>query len=295
MVTLKKTDIGADIISILTRGIYTDPRDTIREYIQNGVDAGAKNITIKIRHNMAVIEDTGSGMDFSVMREAIRLGVSKKNPKTNVGFMGIGIYSSFHVCDSLTIYSKVDSQSPNKISFNFLGMKKSIDLQKKLRIKGKIEEENIIALQTLLEENIKLEKLNDEDYPTVGTRVEILGINPEVFELLSNFNSLSGYLESVIPLPFNPRFRMGPIIEEKIRQVCRKHNAEFKVINVRLQINEEVADLYRPYRDDLFDPNPLKPFIKELKQKDEFFGVAWGCLNSSRDSIKNKKNKRIYY
>ena len=30
-----KFDIGAEIISILTKGMYPDPRDAVREYIQN--------------------------------------------------------------------------------------------------------------------------------------------------------------------------------------------------------------------------------------------------------------------
>jgi len=32
---LSKFDIGAEIISILTKGMYQDPRDALREYIQN--------------------------------------------------------------------------------------------------------------------------------------------------------------------------------------------------------------------------------------------------------------------
>jgi len=32
-------DVGAEVLSILTRGMYPDPKDTLREYIQNGVEA----------------------------------------------------------------------------------------------------------------------------------------------------------------------------------------------------------------------------------------------------------------
>ncbi len=31
-----KFDIGVEIIAILTRGMYPDPKDALREYIQNG-------------------------------------------------------------------------------------------------------------------------------------------------------------------------------------------------------------------------------------------------------------------
>src|SRR3989344_8778519 len=124
MVILKKTDIGAEIISILTKGIYLDTRDALREYIQNGVDARAKNISIKIRHDSIVVQDDGSGMTHDIMRRAVRLGVSDKNPSKNVGFMGIGIYSAFHLCSQLIIYSRASDEGPNKLSFDFQAMRR---------------------------------------------------------------------------------------------------------------------------------------------------------------------------
>src|ERR1700742_1205565 len=96
---LTQHDIGGAIISILTKGMYADPKDALREYVQNSVDANSKTIEIKIRQNNVVIKDNGDGMDASIMRKAIRLGISDKNPKSSVGFMGIGIYSAFHLCD----------------------------------------------------------------------------------------------------------------------------------------------------------------------------------------------------
>src|SRR5271157_774776 len=100
-IKITRHDIGGELISILTRGMYPDPRDTLREYVQNGVDARAKSIEIKIRGEAIVVEDDGLGMDKQTMLNAIRIGISDKNPKADVGFRGIGIYSSFHLCDKL--------------------------------------------------------------------------------------------------------------------------------------------------------------------------------------------------
>ena len=41
-----------------------DPKDALREYVQNGVDADAKNINIKIRQNSIIVDDDGYGMDY---------------------------------------------------------------------------------------------------------------------------------------------------------------------------------------------------------------------------------------
>jgi len=35
-------DIGAELLPVITRGLYRDPLDALREYIQNAIDAKAK-------------------------------------------------------------------------------------------------------------------------------------------------------------------------------------------------------------------------------------------------------------
>ena len=66
---LSKFDIGAEIISIITKGMYPDPKDALREYIQNGVDAHAKKMSVKIRQESIVVEDDGIGMNSDTLRK----------------------------------------------------------------------------------------------------------------------------------------------------------------------------------------------------------------------------------
>jgi len=287
MIELRKSDFGGDIISILTKGMYADPRDALREYIQNGVDAGAKNISIKIRQNSIVIDDDGCGMTREIMRKAVRLGISEKNPQKQVGFMGIGIYSSFHLCDKLTIYSRVDNKKPNVIRFDFKGMREILEQQRDARLNDEIDDDKIIDLQTLLEKHIEFNSIDEDEYAKIGTTVEMTGVDPGFFKSLSKFDEVQSYLEQTVPLPFNPNFKWGKLIEQNIDRICKKHDAHFELINLTLQINEASSTLYRPYVNQNFDPEPLKPYFIELKNSSEFFGVAWGCLNSSRNTIKN--------
>lgn len=289
MITLKKSDIGGEIISILTKGMYSDPKDALREYVQNSVDAKAKKIEIKIRHNNIIVQDNGYGMDYNTMRDAIRLGVSDKNPKYHVGFMGIGIYSSFHICEQLVIYSGVKNQSPSKISFNFKRMREELEGQREKRFHNSVNEDQLIALQKLLERNIDLDNLNNDDFPKIGTRVELNGLEPDFFKSLSKFDEVSGYLENVLPLPFEPKFKWGKTIEKKIKEECKKNNVNFEIVNVKLQVNEEIKDLYKPFKNEDFEPEPLEPKFIELKNRTDFFGIAWGCLNKGTNAIKNDK------
>ena len=119
-VNFTKEDIGAEILPILTTGLYRNTLDALREYVQNAVDADAATIEFAIDPDVVSIVDTGNGMSREQARNAIRFGVSDKSPLENVGFRGIGIYSAFNICNSLEIYTK-SQEDPNtyKLTFDF--------------------------------------------------------------------------------------------------------------------------------------------------------------------------------
>lgn len=288
---LSNSDIGGEIISIITKGMYTDPKDALREYVQNGVDAGARKIEIKIRQNVISIQDNGKGMTRGVMRRAVRVGMSDKNPKFSVGFMGIGLYSAFHLCDILTIYSKVEDSTPNKLVFYFKNMRNMLDEQKAKRIKKRnlLEEDNTqVSLLPLLEQCVDFVEIEEDGFAKTGTRVEMSGVEQGFYETLSKFEEISEYLEKVVPLPFDPEFKYGKDIQTHINNVCRIHGGKFKIVELYLDINGKGENLYRPYKDSDFSNGPQPPNFKELKSDDDFFGVAWGCLNSSNEVIADK-------
>lgn len=290
---LSKFDIGAEVISILTKGMYQDPRDALREYVQNGIDAGSDSISIKVRQHTVAIIDKGSGMDYKTMRKAIRVGISDKDPKKKVGFMGIGIYSSFHLCDILKIYSHKDGSLPLMLEVNFKSMRDTLKEQRQLRLEDKLDPNELVDLQSLLENFISLTEegeLKEEDFPAIGTRVELIGLEGNFLNLISDFNTLSDYLREVVPLHFNRNhFKWTEQIETEIQTICQKHNSQFQLIDLSLQVNGISADLYRPYVDSDFTNNePNSPVFKEISRDDVFLGVVWACLNSDRKKIPNK-------
>ncbi len=291
---LTKFDIGAEVISILTRGMYPDPRDAVREYVQNAVDAGAKKVNVKIRQNSVVVQDDGCGMDRDTLRKALRIGVSDKNPKKDVGFMGIGIYSSFHLCNRIDIYSRMDDKEPYLLSMDFKGMRNLLNEQKELRLSGEIDSGKLTDLQTLLEKYISLSnegELSKDDFALKGTRVELIGLDSNFYGMLSNFEEIKTYLKEVVPLHFDKKnFKWANIIEERILEECDKHNANFELIDLNLQVNGVVEDLYRPYKDsDFHNDSPQKPHFEILKKGKTFIGIVWGCLNSTRNKIATKE------
>jgi len=291
---LTKFDIGAEVISIITKGMYPDPKDALREYIQNGVDATAKNLTVKVRQESIVVEDDGVGMNHDVLRKAVRVGVSDKNPTRNVGFMGIGIYSAFHLCEKLTIFSRGSENIPNKLEMDFGRMKSILNDQKLKRLDNQIKSEELIDLQSLLESCISLTEngeLNKDVFPVKGTRVELVNTEGEFYTALSGFEEVSDYLRNVIPLHFDvAQFDYAKEIEDHIANVCAEKKQKFEIINLTLQVNSRIEKLHRPYKNTDFNrtEKPLKPEFFNIESNGEFFGVIWGCLNSARKKLDNR-------
>jgi hypothetical protein len=286
-IKITKHHIGAEIISILTRGMYTDSKDALREYVQNGVDANAKNIEIKIRGSSIVVIDDGTGMDEEIMKDAVRVGISDKDPNSDVGFRGIGIYSAFHLCDDLNIYSRGKGDVPHVLNFHFKDMRDILNQQQKDRLKGKISGDELIDLQSILQNHIDIKTLKNEEFLGIGTRVEMIGVGASFFKTLLRFEETADYLRQVVPLHFDKNnFNWADRIEKKIHEMCEEHHAKFRVIDLELQVDSKTEKLYRPYRDTLFrDEACLAPVFKKIKSKEEFFGVAWGCLSEARRKI----------
>ena len=133
-VPLESWEVGGELLDILSRGLYSDAKDALREYVQNGVDAVAEDIVITVDGSRVVIRDDGHGMDEEGIRAARRFGMSSKSPRDMVGYRGIGIYSSFGICEEMTISSRQAGMA-NLIgwTFRFGEMRRLLESDKVLR------------------------------------------------------------------------------------------------------------------------------------------------------------------
>lgn len=107
--------------------------------------------------------------------------------------MGIGIYSAYHLCDKLTITSKKEGSTPNRLIMRFADMKSTLPEQRVLRLSGEIDGDRVIDLQTLLETFVDIaepNEMSDQDFPTIGTRVELVGISEYFYSEISNIENL---------------------------------------------------------------------------------------------------------
>ena len=100
-------EVGAELLEILSTGLYSDARDAIREYAQNGIDAGATNVLVTVDGPRVVVRDDGTGMDQDTLLKARRFGMSEKNLAVACGIPWYRrLFRPSELCDTLTITTK---------------------------------------------------------------------------------------------------------------------------------------------------------------------------------------------
>jgi hypothetical protein len=276
-----KSDIGAEILPILTTGLYRDSLDALREYIQNAIDASAKKIELIIDPDTVAVIDNGTGMTDQTARRAIRLGISDKNPLQSVGFRGIGIYSGFNLCDSLEIFTKAEHQKTGYcLKFDFKAIRGQLLVEQERRKKGLPPK---LYLEKLLEEAVYVDADTERTVENHGTKVILSGVLNDTYKRLVDWDIVESYLQNVVPLPFRPDFKFGQEIGRKFE------DEDYRVVPLTLQIGRKRNDIYRPYTNDIFSKggrHPPKYFpLEEGKRK---FGFAWVCINDERRVLKDQ-------
>jgi hypothetical protein len=281
-VHFSSADIGGELLPILTRGLYSDILDSLREYIQNAIDARATKISVSIDPDVVTISDDGVGMDAVEARRAIRLGISEKNPQVNVGFRGIGTYSGFNLCESLEIFTKSAKENTiYRLFFNFSQIRRELMAEQERRNQGNPPG---LYLERLLEESVFVEPTDEIVIVDQGTRVIMSGLLPDAYRRINDWDQVENYLQNVVPLPFNPEFKYGSILEEKFEE------EDYRVVPLTLQMGDKSQSLYRPYTDSIFRFGGMHPpEFFDLRDTRTSFGFAWVCMNDARETIKDTK------
>jgi hypothetical protein len=279
-VHFSKTDIGAEILPILTTGLYRNTLDTLREYIQNSIDAGATGIELVIDPDTVAVVDDGAGMSKVAARNALRLGISEKNPIEDVGFRGIGIYSAFNVCDTLEVFTKAaDDKEGYHLRFDFQAIRAQLLAEQERRKNGLPSK---LYLEKLLEDTVYVQEDPNHVVENHGTRVVMSGVLSDAYRRLLDWEGVESYLRDVVPLPFHPNFKFGPQIEKKFEE------EDYRVVPVILQINDRRENIYRPYTNEMFvHGGRHRPKIFQLRRGATRFGFAWVCINDERKVLKD--------
>jgi hypothetical protein len=256
-------DIGGQLLPILSKGLYTNPLDCIREYVQNAVDAGAKHVNIRITGNGVTIHDTGQGMDEEQLKAARKFGISAKDLAHHVGFRGIGIYSGYDLSNRLIITTKKKGSSLQYVMrFDFFAMKKELETKPA----------GSVSLEALLTRFTTFKKEATHDPSSSFTIVELEEINDVHLRKIANRSELRHYILQNLPVDFDKRFDYRGEINTYLSTNVPGYNA----VTIKLQSDGE--------KDEIVSKPPLTklraPQFGSIKGADnKVLAYFWACLN----------------
>ncbi len=273
----KPEDIGVELFPAITSGLYRNPLDALREYVQNAIDAKAKRIEITLNPDVVSVRDDGTGMTPAQARDAIRLGISEKNPVEHVGFRGIGIYSGFHLCDRLEIHTlRRRNGVPSVITVDFEAVQDMLR-DEEARRREKLDPQLHLAL--MLSQAVTVEREDDSPLTESGTLVMLVGLRPEVYKRLNSESEVTRYLQDTVPLPFRPEFKFAKEISAKFDK------EDYRMVELVLSTPGKPVAVHRPYANDIFHHEGRFPpeFIDLISPATgTCYGFAWVCFNDAR-------------
>ncbi len=201
------TLIGAYVLETLTTGMYRNPLDALREYVQNAFDsirkaegegfiqkgAGRIHIHVDEKEKTLAVRDNGLG----VAREAIRaklvnIGMSAKDLRSDAGFRGIGRLAGIAYCDTLVFKTQYfGEQEVCTVAFDARSLRESM-----LPKNREVEE-----LSKVIDRHVSVtaeKSRKNENFLEVSMQC----INPNGNTFL-NAKTVRDYLEQVAPLPID--------------------------------------------------------------------------------------------
>jgi len=266
-------DIGVLLLESITKGLYTDARHCIREYVQNEYDAGAATVYVDVNgRTVSVMGDSG-GMTRDELLDARRIGFSRKVPGVDAGFRGIGIWSGVAVCQRMNVITKSKTAEEGYyLRVNAEGLR------------GEIKRREQKSLVQALTDNVTMRTIGgDESQQKYGTRVELVDVLREHDRILDQRELLT-YLGQTAPVATNP---FHPLAKE-IRDQLSANVAGYREISVR--VNQKPA--FRPPDRDTALQQPTFDWIRT--DDGEELAFVWYAMNQRPGTLPPEERGLVY-
>ena len=202
--------VGADILNLITTGMYHTPLTVYREYIQNAADAiegspwpneGRVEISISPGKRSVKIRDNGPGLTHSqATRELIPVARSRKQRGVDRGFRGIGRFSGLAFADKVTFRTKARGTQPvTEICWDGTKLGGSAV--------GSADPGDII------QSCVNVSKIEGTGWPNHFFEVEVEHVARHAAGLLLNRSAVRRYIGEVGPVPMSEEFPFSKEIE----------------------------------------------------------------------------------
>ena len=256
----KTPRIGAFVLETLTTGMYTNPLDTIREFIQNAADSirkaedtgviskgeGKIEVTIDPVKDTLSIKDNGLGIVSARVQDSLlNIGMSDKKIEVDSGFRGIGRLAAIAYCDKLHFHTSApDENTLSTVELNCGGLRKSISpAMRQVEELANVVEKNSTSNQEKHQSNVHF------------FEVVMEGISVTTPEFLEG-QALERYLSQVAPVTFDAqRF----FYATKISKWMKSYGLSLPVVTLVIKTPQGERQVFKPYKthyktqDDKFD------------------------------------------
>jgi hypothetical protein len=273
---VQEEDIGPNLLLTLSSGLYTDPLDCIREYVQNSVDGRAASVLIKATANSIYILDDGHGMGANEIINARKVGVSEKDVKYKVGFRGIGIYSATAFCKRIIVSSKRRDEGT---IYTFV-----IDcdkFKKALPKPNENKEKAEASLKEILESSTYFKVENGDADADQYTMVQLEDVSTYFMSAFKDTSKLKRYILRNLPIDFDQEFEWKSEINAEIKGLDPSYNPV--VLKLELDDADSIV-VTRPRIPELDRPN----FIKIKNNAGKTLAICWGCLRKPDEGRRGK-------
>ncbi len=242
----RRPRIGKHTLETLTTGMYSNPLDALREYVQNGCDAvdaalrqglldeGQAQVEMRIdgRSHSITIRDNGVGLSPAKARAALSdVGRSEKLGTEYRGFRGIGRLGGLGYCEELTFRTKVCEDQRCFVQ--------TWDCRKLQELLSPANHKDLDVVEVI--ESVSSD--HTQDYRGSAKdhffEVRMIGIHEgQLMDLVA----VRAYLAQTAPVAFDLQaFRFGQEIDQYLRRNVPRY-ATYRIV-----VNDQV--LYKLYRD----------------------------------------------
>lgn len=202
--------VGADILNLLTTGMYHTPLAVYREYIQNAADAiegsqwpdkGRVEISINPGKRNVKIRDNGPGLTHAqANRELIPIARSRKRRGIDRGFRGIGRLSGLAFADKVTFRTRARGIQPvTEISWDGTTLRASAV--------GGADPGQII------QDCVEVSRVVGTGWPDHFFEVEVEHVARHVAGRILNRGAVRKYIGEIGPVPMSEQFPFTKEVE----------------------------------------------------------------------------------
>jgi len=245
-----KPKIGAYVLETLTTGMYREPLDTVREYVQNAADSlrdaqrqsilsrneGRIEAEISVTDRRFILKDNGTGIPAeSVEARLLNIGMSDKLIGQSAGFRGIGRLAGIAYCDRLSFRTTARGEAEETtISIDCAAVRDAITPAKR-------------QVEELAEVLLRLSETSTRKAAKVDHYFHVImeGVNPKTGAHFLDWQLLERYLGQVAPVEYDAqRF----VFASKIRQFMNDHDLAMPVCTLIVKGGGVEHQVFKPYR-----------------------------------------------